>query len=108
MAIALKQKIAEDIANLLASNVASVKVYFDDNSTLDLATTNNTEHDQDNNCYYANISFLISLTSSKTAVKYEFFNENGDLLFVDDGTLSESLNVGDNYVTRKLKISYVV
>jgi len=108
MAIALKQKIAENIASLLASNVASVKVYFDDNSILDLTTTNNTEHDQDNNCYYANISFLISLSSSKTAIKYEFFNANGDLLFVDNGALSESFNVGDNYVTRKLKITYTV
>jgi len=106
MAIALKQKIAEDIANLLASNVASVKVYFDDNSTLDLATTNNTEHDQDNNCYYANISFTLDLATSKTITKIEFYNSNGDLLFIDNGNLSDSLNAGNNYIIRKLKISY--
>ena len=83
MAISLKQKIAEDIANLIASNVSKVRVFFDDNSTTDLSTANNTEHDADNNCYYANISFLISSSASKTIVKIEFYNASDELLFID-------------------------
>jgi len=106
MAISLKQKIAEDIANLIASNVSKVRVFFDDNSTTDLSTANNTEHDADNNCYYANISFLISSSASKTIVKIEFYNASAELLFIDNDNLSDAINVGDNYITRKLKISY--
>lgn len=106
MAISLKQKIAEEIANLLANKVYSVVVYFTDGTFLNATTTNNAQFDEANNCYYANISFAISLTAAKTINKIEFYNANNELLFIDNGNIADNLNAGDNYITRKLKITY--
>jgi hypothetical protein len=109
MAINLKQKIAEEVANLISNNVSYVICYFSDGtSSGNLNTVNNVEHDAGNTCYYANISFLISSQSQKTIIKIEFYDVNNNLLFADNGNISDVINAGDTYVTRKLKITYTV
>ncbi|MEM1724378.1 MAG: hypothetical protein QXW71_01175 [Thermoplasmata archaeon] len=107
MAIVLMNKIAEEMVNLISQKVSYVKCYFDDGTNSGNINTNNSvEKDWNNKCYYANIGFLLSLLTQKTIIKIEFYDADNNLLFIDNGNLSDVINQGDTLVVKKLKISY--
>ncbi len=107
MATILKRKMAEIIANSIAQNVAKVKAYFSDATETDMLTTSaSVEVDETNKCCYANVSFYVSTDNAKTITKIEFYDDVYNLLFVDDGNLTISLNAGTTNILEKLKISW--
>jgi len=108
MAIILKRKMAEIIVNSIVQNVIKVKAYFSDTTETDILTASTSvEVDETNKCYYANVSFYVSTDNAKTIVKIEFYDSANNLLFVDDGNLTISLNAGTTNILEKLKISWV-
>jgi len=107
MAIILKRKMAEIIASSIVQNVTKAKAYFSDATETDMLTTSTSiEVDETNKCYYANITFYVTTDNAKTIVKIEFYDNTNNLLFVDNGNLTISINAGTTNILEKLKISW--
>ena len=108
MAIILKRKMAEIIANSIVQNVTKAKAYFSDATETDILTASTSvEVDETNKCYYANITFYVTTDNAKTIVKIEFYDNANNLLFVDNGNLTISINQGTTNILERLKIGWI-
>jgi hypothetical protein len=111
MSILIAQFFAIDIAYYFDGLVNTAKVYFSDDTSLEINNVTITiTHDNEQKKYFVNFQFSINTEETKTLTKIEYYykhNEYYDLILVRD-ELSININSGTTQITHEVSISYQV
>ena len=115
MSILITQIFALDTAYYFDGLVNTAKVYFSDDTSLEINNVTITiTHDNEQKKYFVNFQFSINTEETKTLTKIEYYykynenyNEYYDLILVRD-ELSININSGTTQITHEVSISYQV
>jgi hypothetical protein len=111
MAVLIPNELALAIADTLYYNINTVKVYFSDNTSLEINNISKTENqDEENQKYVVSFTFPINLETSKTLVMIEYYLEYNQyyFLFLVRDELSINLDSGITSITHEISITYQV
>jgi hypothetical protein len=111
MAVLIPNEFASDIVDLLYYNINTVKVYFSDNTSLEINNISKIENqDEENQKYVVSFTFAINLETSKTLEKIEYYHKYNQyyFLFLVRDELSINLDSGITGITHEISITYQV